>query len=264
MKRKIWLLALLGAVLLSAGTAWAQSDFYVIAGGGVGTRITSLPYTITSPGFYYLTGNLSYSGSSNGITVNSDDVTLDFMGFSLNGPGSSTSFNGIFMNGRKNVEIRNGTLSGWGDGIFENSPSSLRHRVINMRVENATFGIELNGVGSQIRGCTVGDCSGTGISFNDGTASGNVICNCEIGIANAFATGIISGNEVNNCSLYGIYAGAGSIIGNTVITTGSVQTGIYIQTTHANLVTQNTVIGSGTHFSSAINTVNVANTNVGF
>jgi hypothetical protein len=88
MKRKIWLLALVGAVLLSAGPAWAQDEFYVIAGGGVGTRITSLPYTITSPGFYYLTSNLSYSGSSNGITVNSNDVTLDLMGFSISGPGS--------------------------------------------------------------------------------------------------------------------------------------------------------------------------------
>ena len=220
MKRKIWLWALVGAVLLSNGAARAQDDFYVIAAGptAVGTKITSLPYTINSPGFYYLTGNLSYSGSSNGITVSSDDVTLDLMGFSLSGPGSSTSSYAIYMNNRKNVEIRNGTVSGWHVDIYEDGSSALRHRVINIRVENATIGIRLNGDGHLIKGCTVGNFSGLGIE-----------------------------------------ADAGSIIGNTVNNNSSSETGIYILTTDPNLVTQNTVTGPGTRFFSPGGSVNISN-----
>jgi hypothetical protein len=44
MQKKIWLWALiLGAIMVVGNGAWAD-DFYVIPGGGVGTRITSLPY----------------------------------------------------------------------------------------------------------------------------------------------------------------------------------------------------------------------------
>ncbi len=88
MNKRIFILAVAVVALLIGSAARAQ-EFYVIAGGAtaVGTKITSLPYTISSPGFYYLTGNLSYTGSGNGITVSSDDVTLDLMGFRLSGPG---------------------------------------------------------------------------------------------------------------------------------------------------------------------------------
>jgi hypothetical protein len=77
--------------LLSSSPAWAE-DFYVIAGGGaVGTKITSVPYIITQPGFYYLGGNLSYNATGNAITVNANDVTIDLMGCTL----SCTTGSGI-------------------------------------------------------------------------------------------------------------------------------------------------------------------------
>jgi hypothetical protein len=239
MKRKIWLLALVGAMLLSAGTAWAQ-EFYVVAAGptAVGTKITSLPYTISNPGFYYLTGNLSYTGASDGITVNSDDVTIDLMGFSLNGPGSGAGPTAIMMGGRKNVEIRNGTVSNWYIGIYENSTSGLRHRVINMRVESMFYGIYLTGRGHLIKGCTVGDCTIMGIYLAGAIASGNVVTNCGSGIQ---------------------LGAAGNVIGNMLETNASGQTGISIATAAPNLVTQNTVTGPGTHYSLGSGTINVSN-----
>jgi hypothetical protein len=242
MKKKMWLLALVGAVLLSAGPAWAQGDFYVIAAGptAVGTKITSLPYTISTPGFYYLTGDLVYSINNTGITINSDDVTLDLMGFRLSGGGISGANYAIFMNGRKNVEIRNGILSGWLEGIWEPSTSGLRHRVINMRVENMTDGIYLNGRGHLVKGCSVGDCSGNGIYLAGATASGNVVTNCGFGI-NLIA--------------------AGNVIGNMVETNASGQTGINIPTASSfpNLVDQNTVTGPGIRFSGGTGSVITAN-----
>ena len=118
MKRKPGFLTLIGLLVLSAAPVWADGDFYVVAvGGGVGTKITSLPKTINTPGFYYLTSNLSYSGTSDGITVESDDVTIDLMGFELKGPTSgSSSARGIRIGSAtalNNVEVRNGCLTGW-------------------------------------------------------------------------------------------------------------------------------------------------------
>ena len=55
MKRVVGLIVLLIAVLTVTP---AIADFYVVAGGGrMGTAITTLPYTITSPGLYYLNNN---------------------------------------------------------------------------------------------------------------------------------------------------------------------------------------------------------------
>ena len=60
-----------------------------------------------------LAGNLTYSGSTNAITVSADDVTLDLMGFSLTNSGAKGSTYGINLSGRTNVEIRNGTVRGF-------------------------------------------------------------------------------------------------------------------------------------------------------
>ncbi len=246
MTRKILLLALVGAVLVGFSPALADGDFYVVVvPGGVGTKITSLPYTITAPGFYYLTGNLTCP-SGNGITVNSDDVTIDLMGFRLSGNTSST---GIYMNGRKNVEIRNGTLRGWNNAIHEFSSSGVNHRVINVRAEENFSGIILNAVGSLVKGCTAANNkSGSGIEIFAGTVSGNQVRNCYYGIFVSL-DGNVTGNMVSDCH-YGIYIpGSCSVIAN-IISCVSGETGIYLSTSASDpiLVDQNTVTGGCTHY----------------
>src|SRR6202521_1330586 len=53
-----------------------------------GTPITALPYTISQPGSYYLTGNLTMAvAGDDGIQIVAKDVTLDLGGFTLNGAG---------------------------------------------------------------------------------------------------------------------------------------------------------------------------------
>ena len=49
------------------------------------TPISSLPYTITNSGSYYVTGNLE--SSSHGIVIDASGVTVDLMGFSLTRDG---------------------------------------------------------------------------------------------------------------------------------------------------------------------------------
>ena len=64
MQKKIRLLALVTAVVLLGGSAAWSDDFYVIAAvaGGHQDHQRALR-TINNPGFYFLAGNLTYSGT---------------------------------------------------------------------------------------------------------------------------------------------------------------------------------------------------------
>lgn len=187
MKRKLWLLALAGSILLSVTPALADGDFYVVAGGGaVGTKINGLPYTITQPGFYYLGGNLTYTGGATAITVNANDVTIDLMGFGLLSTGGLNSL-GISIPGRKNVEVRNGTVRGFNaDGIYDSS-GGYSYRFINLRLElNGLRGIALlDGRFHIIQNCSITENgnSGIGLTGNGHMVTGNVVSKNFRGIA---------------------------------------------------------------------------------
>ena len=73
--------------------------------------ISSLPFTISAPGSYYVTTNLA---SGLGISINASHVTLDLSGFTLSG-AAGTPTSGIDVSGTQtNITIRNGVLQGWG------------------------------------------------------------------------------------------------------------------------------------------------------
>lgn len=239
MRKKLWLLAIVGAVLLSAGQGWAE----------VGTLISSLPYTITAPGFYYVDSNLTCA-SGDGITVKSDDVTIDLKGFRLSGNGGYST--GIFVESRS-VEIRNGVLSGWGYGIW-GFYVGFNHRVLNVRVEdNAQYGIMLDGFGHLVKGCSAWQNRKCGIYAYEGAITGNVVYGGQNGIMSPGGA-VINGNVISNLAARGSgdgihLGGPGSVIGNTVINCPSYKTGINISSEHPIMVDQNSVSGAGTHYS---------------
>ena len=88
------------------------------AGVPLGVPISLLPFTITSPGSYYLTQDLVGVAGQVGITIGASFVTLDLNGFSL--IGVAGTLDGIRMgpsvSGIKMVTIRNGVIRGWGAG----------------------------------------------------------------------------------------------------------------------------------------------------
>ena len=200
MKKKLFLLACVWAILLFGAAAWAQ-DFYVIpVPAGVGTRINSLPYIVTAPGFYYLGGDLTSTGT--GITVNADNVTIELMGFSLVGPATG-SYVGILLDGRNNVEVRNGTVRGFpGDGIVA-TLAGHNFRIISIRMEyNGSRGIHVVGSNHLVHNCNSYH-NGTGISLS----------------GNGF---MVTNNVVGSNTSDGIYCtGSGhSLIGNVVTDNG--------------------------------------------
>jgi parallel beta-helix repeat protein len=165
------------------------------------TVIKSLPYEITTRGYYTI--NTNFTSAGHGIIVKVNNVTIDLKGYTIEGKGTG-SYNGIYMNGRNNVEIRNGTIRNFGSyGIFEeNSTSGHSHRVINVRVMNNGVGIYLRGSNHMVKDCTVSNSGGLGIYAADGST--------------------ISGNNAYNNVSYGIYAGTGSTVnGNASYNSGS-------------------------------------------
>jgi hypothetical protein len=71
------------------------------------------PTTITQPGYYRLTKNINFNGSSgNIITVQASNVTIDLNKFHIRGPVSNTgqSVIGIYANEVGNLTIRNGAI----------------------------------------------------------------------------------------------------------------------------------------------------------
>ena len=240
--------SLLFILTFSASNTFA--DFYVIAGSrGVGTKITALPYTIASPGFYFIAKDLSCLTGNHGITITADNVTLDLMGFSLIGPGGSGSHHGIFMNLIANVEIRNGTVRDFNSrGIYEFSHDAIGHRIINVRVkDNYSYGIGLEGYSHLVEKCTAVCNSSVGIyAMNGSTITGNTCYNnTNHGIYTGYGS-TVAGNTCYANGDDGIYAGYGStVIGNTC--RSNTNHGISLQ--GSNFVDQNTATSNGTDIS---------------
>jgi hypothetical protein len=160
--------------------------------------ISSAPFTITEPGSYYLTTNLTVSGGD-AITIATSGVTLDLNGFTISSTANPASGTAILLSDAlKNVAILNGHIQGSvtndGSGNFNGpgfgygisysglapqnmrvsgvSVSGCRFSAINVdyfwgstTVENCVvmtvgnYGI----VASTIRGCLASDCGNTAI-----------------------------------------------------------------------------------------------------
>jgi len=127
------------------------------AAGGISPGdAPGLPITITAPGSYVLTGDLSAGANVYAIDIQTGDVTLDLGGFTLSGTLSGSFGIGIYISpSLRNIEIRNGTVRSFLNyGIFVSSTSELI-RVIDVRAfENGATGLLIQGNGSIVRGCT--------------------------------------------------------------------------------------------------------------
>src|SRR3712207_5840058 len=71
------------------------------------TPISALPITITQPGSYYLTGNLT---GADGIRVSASNVTIDLNGFTIQGTGGATSVGIYRTTTQTNITVKNGTV----------------------------------------------------------------------------------------------------------------------------------------------------------
>ena len=184
--------------------------------------ISALPFTISAPGSYYLTGTLTGQASANGITIAADDVTLDLGGHAL--VGVSGSLSGVSVSGgRTNISIFNGTVRGWGgSGVgAENASNSQLERL--RASHNQAGGLRI-GVGSTVINCVAranvgrGIRAATGSTLNNCTASNNTLDGIEAGDYSAVTNCTAINNAGNGIVLretgFFLAAGQGGAITN--------------------------------------------------
>jgi hypothetical protein len=139
--KKITLVSLL---VLIASSAFAFDTSQPVTA----TAITSLPFTISSPGNYYLPTDLNFTGAGVAILINASGVVLDLNGRSINAIGSAHSPGvgiGVAVVNREDVIIQNGNINGFGAyGILLDANNSDRDQKNDIR--NINFNKDLYGV----------------------------------------------------------------------------------------------------------------------
>ncbi len=169
------------------------------------------PITLTEPGSYILTSNLStISASQTLILVNASNVQIDLNGFALLGPtscsGSTVSCtgtgigNGISAGSQNYVTIRNGSIRGMGDaGIVVGNYARIEDVTIS---SNGGQGVSVLGflsVGGVFRRLSIGLNGGGGIGSLFGShhlIDSTVINNGAQGVFSMFCSQVLlSGND---------------------------------------------------------------------
>jgi hypothetical protein len=189
-------------------------------------KITSLPFAITAPGTYVVTGNLNLQTTTNvaAITISTaiqGPVIVDLKGFTLTG-GAGDSIGvgiGVFAgtNGPNSypITVRNGSLTNFGFGVWAEAGSFALMSDItvnNLVIHLGPTGQSGNGAGvlfSAAVSSTVSNCSFSGGTYGiEDTASpgGNNYSNDTfIGVNPLFVTTQNGGipQVINHCQFGG-------------------------------------------------------------
>jgi parallel beta-helix repeat protein len=202
------------------------------------TPIASIPYSISTPGSYYLTRSLTAIVGS-GITVSASPVTIDLNGFTLDGAGFGSSGIAMSVFGGS-LTVRNGFIRRWINGINAGLPGL-------QRLEEVTIE-SCSGTGANVSVASVANCkfvfngsdgigSGYTVEIRDSLASDNQ----GVGIN---LTGPVS--IVENCraafnTVGGVRLGRSSTIRHSVV---SENYGYGIQIDQRDFVAENEVYGN--------------------
>ncbi len=187
-------LAVDGVIEINQARALAGS---VTPGDGPG-----FPVLISASGSYRLTSNLNPSGQD-GIDVTAGHVTIDLNGFSITASGGGVT-DGISLQGVTNVTVKNGSILGFPrSGIFSGITTNYIRVLGVTTIGNGVFGIDLEGVGGVIDGCTTLD-NNTGMRVVDGSRVVNSISrgNTSYGLflsgGSGYGSNVLSGNNGGN------------------------------------------------------------------
>jgi hypothetical protein len=155
-------------------------------------KISSLPFAITAPGTYVVTGNLTFPIQPTGNTIAAitistaiqGPVVLDLKGFTLTGAGGTSLGIGIGTfagtNGPNSypITIRNGSLVGFGFGVWAegyNFALMSNITVNNLVIQLGYPGPSINGAGvifASAVSSTISNCSFSGGAYGiEDTAS---------------------------------------------------------------------------------------------
>jgi len=180
------------------------------------TPIATAPFTISQPGSYYLTTNLTVSGG-NAITIAANGVTLDLNGFTISSTANPASGTAVLISGGlQDITIQNGHIRGGvtndGSGVFSGpgfwygiyySGSDLQNvRVSGVSVSGCLYdGINVgDGASTTVENCVVRTVGSYGIAAN--TIRGCVALDCGYSAIHGGQVSDSRGKSVGNTGLY--------------------------------------------------------------
>jgi parallel beta-helix repeat protein len=193
------------------------TNYSIVPGNQLNILLCQLPQYVPWPAAIRLAGTLTGLRLTNGITIASDDVTIDLNDHAI--VGVAQALDGIHVLGtRTNVTIRNGSVQNWpGDGV--DASAALNSQIRNVSsARNNGYGLRL-GEGGLVAncsartnsqdgiitsgGCRVVDCS----TSRNGSEGLNVGINTAVSGCTAFensGTGIAGGlgASIQNCTAY--------------------------------------------------------------
>lgn len=169
-----------------------------------------LPVTISEPGSYRLTSNLTTASvNTTLIEVTADNVSIDLNGFTLSGPVTCTSTNivscsatgsglGIDATDQQNIIVRNGTVTGMGNaGISVGRGAYLEELVV---AENGSAGISAFAPGSVLRRLSVRENLGDGVALFFASSylmDSTVYNNGGVGVLGGFCGNVLMSSNNN-------------------------------------------------------------------
>jgi len=171
-------------------------------------------YKILSPGSYYLTGNVSAASGESGIEIGASGVTLDLMGFEINGAPGSFQGVRVVVGGTRNITIKTGSIRNFsGGGINANLARNMH--VDRVQVASITA-IGINVLNGLLTDCLVTSCTVHGIVA--GAGSTVVRCTSQSNQGDGISVGL--GSVVGECLAesnegFGIIAADGTTISNS-------------------------------------------------
>jgi len=239
----------LGAAMMAAGLCHAGDGAYEINQACIDTGCfpgdtASFPVTITTPGTYRLSSNLTVPDISTGaIVVQANDVSIELGGFRIVGPitcaGTPTTCTPVvsgsgavgidgWLYAPTNLVVRNGSIVGMGTGLLlsydgraegvkamQNGDAGIRARsgaaVVNSTgTANGHIGIE----GGLIDGCTVSRNPQYGLATQGG---GSVVRNVVVQGNTGYGMYLTSGTSIVGASVSGNDVGILSLGGAQVV-----------------------------------------------
>jgi hypothetical protein len=170
------------------------------------------PVTLSLPGSYRLSGNLTVPAQTDGIVIQTSDITIDLNGFRITGgPERAEEVFGITDRdvAHRGIVIRNGAMTNLGIVM-----ASHQVEVREMRIARAHFAIRIAGDMAVVTGNSVfGGFTAIRIDGTDAIITDNIVSRNVSGIVSFSAMALVRGNSASFNDFWGIR----SICPSTVI-----------------------------------------------
>ena len=189
------------------------TNYNIVPGNQLNILLCQLPQHVPWPAAIRLAGTLTGLRNTNGITIASDDVTIDLNDHAI--IGVPFALDGIRVEGvRTNITIRNGSVHSWpGDGVDAGLAVNSQLRNVSSARNNGN-GLRL-GEGGLISGCT----ARTNLTDGIVASSGCRVVDCSASRNGSEGLIVGAGSTIEGCASFenrssGIIGGLGSSIIN--------------------------------------------------